>query len=292
MIRGASASRNSQMTLLAPAKINLSLRVLRRRDDGFHEIESLMVPITIFDKLEIEKRSEGGIEFTCSEPDVPDDDTNLVVRAARSFCAAFQIPPNLRIALHKEIPHGAGLGGGSSDAAATLLALDDIFSTKAPREKLHTLAAELGSDVPFFLDRSAARVRGRGEHVTPVAFPHTIPLLLIKPPFGVPTPWAYRQWRDSLEIPGVRYDAQEFPWGALVNDLERPVFEKYIFLADVKTWLLAQPESAGALMSGSGATVFAVLRENADAETLKAKVLAEFGPNIWCRAAETLRRTE
>ncbi len=278
------------MEIFAPAKVNLSLRVLRRREDGFHDLESLMVPISISDRLEIERTDAGGIVFTCSEPDVPADDTNLVVRAARSFCSAFNTPANLRIALHKKIPHGAGLGGGSSDAAATLVALDEIFATKSTREKLHTLAAELGSDVPFFLDRSAARVTGRGENVTPVEFPHTIPLLLIKPPFGVPTPWAYRQWLDSLEIPGVHYDAQAFAWGPLVNDLERPVFEKYIFLADVKTWLLAQPEAAGALMSGSGATVFAVLRDKADGGTLREKVLAEFGPNLWCRAAETLAR--
>ena len=199
------------MEFLAPAKVNLSLRVLRRRDDGFHEIESLIVPISVSDRLEIEPGNAGGIAFACSEPDVPADDTNLVMRAARSFCTAFDIPPNLRIALHKEIPHGAGLGGGSSDAAATFLALDKIFATNAPRETLHQLAAELGSDVPFFLDRSAARVHGRGENVTPIDFPHTLPLLLIKPPFGVPTPWAYRQWSESLEIPGVDYAAQEFP---------------------------------------------------------------------------------
>ena len=276
------------MTTLAPAKVNLSLRVLRRREDGFHDLESLMVPISLFDKLEIEKREAGGIDFACTEPDVPDDDTNLVVRAARAFCAAFNIPENLRIALHKEIPHGAGLGGGSSDAASTLLALDEIFATRASREKLHALATDLGSDVPFFLDRSAARVTGRGENVTPVPFPHTIPLLLIKPPFGVPTPWAYRQWRDSLEMPGVRYDAQEFPWGTLVNDLERPVFEKYLHLAELKTWLLTQPEVTGALMSGSGATVFAILREKSTSEPLRAKVAAEFGGNVWSRAVETL----
>ena len=275
------------MEFLAPAKVNLSLRVLRRRDDGFHEIESLIVPISVSDRLEIEPRDAGGIDFTCSEPDVPADDTNLVIRAARSFCTAFDVPPNLRIALHKDIPHGAGLGGGSSDAAATFLALDKIFATNAPRKTLHRLAAELGSDVPFFLDRSAARVHGRGENVTPVEFTHTLPLLLIKPAFGVPTPWAYRQWSESLEIPGVHYAAQEFPWGTLVNDLERPVFEKYIFLAHLKTWLLAQPEVAGALMSGSGATVLAVLREKSGAEPLCARIAQEFGADLWCRFAET-----
>ena len=276
------------MNILAPAKVNLSLRVLRRRENGFHDIESLIVPVSIFDRLEIERSDAGGIAFTCSDASVPADNTNLVLRAARSFCNAFGLAPDLRIVLQKEIPHGAGLGGGSSDAASTLLALDELFATNAPRATLHRLASDIGSDVPFFLDRSAARVDGRGENVMPCELPHTIPLLLIKPPFGVPTPWAYRQWRDSLEIPGVRYDAQEFAWGSLINDLERPVFEKYIFLADLKMWLLAQPEVAGALMSGSGATVFAVLREKAGAKALQARIGEEFGNGLWVRFAETL----
>ena len=277
------------MEYLAPAKINLSLRVLHRREDGFHDIESIIVPVSIFDRLEIAPRDDGGIDFTCNEPDVPADDTNLVVRAASAFCDAFKIPHHLRIGLHKGIPHGAGLGGGSSDAAATLLALDRIFATKAPRETLHRLASDIGSDVPFFLDRSAARVTGRGESVMPADFPHALPLLLVKPPFGVPTPWAYRQWRDSREIPGVLYDAQEFEWGTLVNDLERPVFEKYVFLAQLKMWLLAQPEVAGALMSGSGATVFAVLREKSGSDPLRARLTQEFGTGLWWHVAETLR---
>ncbi len=196
----------------------------------------------------------------------------------------------MRIALTKRIPHGAGLGGGSSDAATTLLGLDRLFETQLSREALSAMAAELGSDIPFFIYQSAAIIRGRGEHVEPVAFSHTLPLLLIKPPFGVPTPWAYKRWRDSQEIPGVRYDAQELEWGTLVNDLERPVFEKYIPLADMKTWLAEQPEVAGALMSGSGATVFAVLRHKEEAGALGDRIVAEFGTNLWCCACETVGR--
>lgn len=276
------------MEFLAPAKINLSLIVHGRRDDGFHEIETLMVPISIFDRLDIERRDTGGLDFTCDDPSVPADETNLVVRAARLFCREAGVEPHLRIALRKTIPHGAGLGGGSSDAATTLLALDGLLGTKLPREKLASLGAELGSDVPFFIFQSAARCRGRGEHVVPEAFPHAIPLLLIKPPFGVPTPWAYQRWRDSLEIPGVLYAAQTFPWGEIRNDLERPVFEKYIFLAALKTWLLAQPEVAGALMSGSGSTVFAVLRETSAGDAVRGRLAAEFGPDLWCYPAATL----
>lgn len=276
------------MEFRAPAKINLTLEVKRRRDDGFHEIESLVCPISLADKLEIEVRESGGLDFVCNDPTLPTDDTNLVVRAARLFCAARGIEPHLHIALMKRIPHGAGLGGGSSDAAATLAGLDQLLGAQLGIEALSAMAAELGSDVPLFLHHSASRVHGRGELVEPVAFPHALPLLLVKPPFGVPTPWAYRQWKDSREIPGVRYAAQEFAWGSLRNDLERPVFEKYLFLAALKGWLLEQPEVAGALMSGSGSTVFAVLRERESAPSLTARLLEEFGPDLWCCAAETI----
>ena len=277
-----------RLEFLAPAKINLSLRVLARRDDGFHEIETLMVPISICDRLDIELRADGGLAFTCDNPTVPGDDTNLVVRAARAFCAATGLAPHLRIALHKTIPHGAGLGGGSSDAATTLRALDHLGRTQLSRAALLALAADIGSDVPFFIDQKAARCRGRGERVESLDFPHTLPLLLIKPPFGVPTPWAYQRWRDAREIPGVRYAAQPFAWGELRNDLERPVFEKHLFLALLKTWLLAQPEVAGALLSGSGSTVFAVLHEAALGPTLSTRVTAEFGLDLWCQLAATI----
>ncbi len=274
-------------TVLAPAKINLSLIVHRRREDGFHEVETRMVPIAICDTLDIERAADGGLVFTCDDPTVPGDDTNLVVRAARLFCTAANVESHLRIALHKVIPHGAGLGGGSSDAASTLLALNNLFGTAYTPDRLAELAAEIGSDVAFFVYESAAVCRGRGEKVLPEPFPHRLHLLLIKPPFCVPTPWAYKQWRDSQEIPGVSYAPQAFPWGELRNDLERPVFEKYVFLATLKTWLLAQPEAAGALMSGSGATVFAILRDPAEGPALRKRVLAEFGPDLWCEQTGT-----
>ncbi len=275
------------MEFLAPAKVNLTLRVLRQRDDGFHEIETLMAPISIFDTLEIERRESGGLLFTCSDAALPTDGRNLAVRAAQHFCGSFGFQPNVSIALKKEIPHGAGLGGGSSDAATVLLALDLLFRTELPREELASLAAELGSDVPFFIHHSPAWCRGRGELVEPCALP-SLPLLLIKPPFGVPTPWAYQHWRGSLEIPGVSYSAPSFAWGELVNDLERPVFEKFLQLAELKCWLLAQPETAGALMSGSGSTVFALLREKAGGRVLAERFLAEFGTSFWLGLAETV----
>ena len=276
------------MQFLAPAKVNLSLRVIRRRDDGFHEIDSLFVPISVFDRLDIELRDEGGLAFTCDDAAIPADDTNLVVRAARLFCTEVGLEPHLRIHLEKRIPHGAGLGGGSSDAAITLLALNRLFRTELPREMLLSLAADLGSDVPFFILGRPARARSRGEVLEPVDFPHRLPLLLIKPPFAVPTPWAYQRWRDSRELPGIRYTTQSQPWGELVNDLERPVFEKHLLLAELKSWLLLQPECTGALMSGSGSTIFAVLRDHASALPLGERAAAQFGSTLWCHAAETL----
>ncbi len=273
------------MLFHAPAKVNLSLEIRGKRTDGFHEIESLFVPITLADALTIAPADD--FSFTCDRPDVPSDDTNLVVRAARLFFAEVKMEPRIRIALVKKIPHGAGLGGGSSDAASTLLALDKMFGTKLGKSALGEMAAKLGSDVPFFIHRSAAVCRGRGEIVTPSDFAEKLPLLLIKPPFPVPTPWAYQHWAGARQLPSVTYASQEFPWGRLVNDLERPVFEKYIMLAALKQWLLAQPETAGALLSGSGSTVFAVLRDAADAVVLSEKARAEFGETLWTCAVET-----
>lgn len=271
------------MQISAPAKINLSLTIKGKRPDGFHEIESLMVPLTLADALTLEEAREPGIAFTCSEPSLPCDDSNLVVRAARRFFETLGRAAAVRIHLEKHVPHGAGLGGGSSDAAATLSGLNAMLSSPLPPETVAALAAELGSDVPFFLAHGAAVCWGRGEQVEPVDFPQALPLLLIKPAFGVPTPWAYKRWKDSLEIPGVPYAPQAFPWGTLVNDLERPVFEKYLFLATLKRWLLAQSETAGALMSGSGSTSFAVLRDEEAGPALEARVKTEFGEVWTCR---------
>jgi len=273
------------MKLTAPAKINLSLEVRGKRPDGFHEIESLMVPISLADTLEIEP-AEKGIVFTCSEPGLPTDGSNLVVRAATLFFKQHKIKAGIRIHLEKRVPHGAGLGGGSSDAAATLIGLDRMFETGLGTETLAAMASEFGSDIPFFIYRSAALCRGRGDIVTPVDFPHALPLVLFKPAFGVSTPWAYKVWRDSVELPGIPYAAQNFPWGRLVNDLERPVFEKYLFLAVLKRWLLAQPETAGALMSGSGSTTFAVLHDASQAAALAQRVREQFG-DLWTCATTT-----
>lgn len=272
------------MKRFAPAKINLSLRVLGRREDGFHEIETLISPITLADEITIEPGP--GLQLTCDDPSLPTDGRNLAYRAAEIFCERAGIPTDFHLSIRKHIPHGAGLGGGSSDGATILLALNETLGQPLPLDALTALAAQLGSDVPVFLHRQAALCRGRGEQVTPLPFSERLPLLLLKPPFPVPTPWAYRHWRDSREIPGVRYAAQGFAWGELVNDLERPVFSKYLPLATLKSWLLEQPSVAGALMSGSGSTVFAILQDPAEADALAQQARDFFG-ELWTCVCET-----
>jgi 4-diphosphocytidyl-2-C-methyl-D-erythritol kinase len=276
------------MQLYAPAKINLSFEIKGRREDGFHEIETLMAPISLSDRLTIERNSDHeAIQFSCDDLSLPDGEDNLVVRAARLFQKATGIAAGIKITLEKNIPHGAGLGGGSSDAATTLLGLNELFGTHLEQNDLFKLAAEIGFDVPFFIAGSAAICRGRGELVQPTSLPGTFTLLLLKPDFGVPTPWAYERWKNSRKLPGVSYAPQEFCGMRFVNDLERPAFEKFVLLGYLKTWLCSQPEVGAALMSGSGSTLFAVLREAADAEKLAARARDDVDPTLWTRVCKT-----
>ncbi|HEY2711274.1 MAG TPA: 4-(cytidine 5'-diphospho)-2-C-methyl-D-erythritol kinase [Chthoniobacterales bacterium] len=277
------------MRFFAPAKINLSFKILRRREDGFHEIDTLMTPISLKDELTIEPaESEAALIFSSDDPTLLQDESNLVVRAARAFYREISAPPFARIFLRKRIPHGAGLGGGSSDAASTLLGLNELYGAPIAITRLTSLAAELGSDVPFFLAGGAARCRGRGEIVESVSPPQPLSLLLCKPEFGVPTPSAYQQWNDSLDLPNVDYNPQQVAGLELVNDLERPVFEKHIFLARMKTWLRQQPEIAAALLSGSGSTMFAILRDSSAGDAVASRARAELDPNLWTFAANSL----
>ncbi len=273
------------MEELAHAKVNLFLRVLRRREDGFHEIETSIAPITLCDSLEIELANK--FEFHCDEPNLTGDE-NLVVRAARLFFSETNREPRVRLTLGKEIPPGAGLGGGSSDAAAALRGLNRFFDAGLSRERLSTLAAQLGSDVSFFLNETAAICRGRGEIVTPAALPEPLSLLLLKPEFGVPSAWAYSRWQATREVAGEIYRPQKFGDIAFVNDLERPVFEKFVFLAQLKTWLLKQTEVSVALMSGSGSTIFAVLRSNVAGDLVAERAKSELDPRLWTCVCQTI----
>jgi len=264
------------MQVFAPAKINLSLKILGQRDDGFHELKTLIAPISFYDELRIDKKRPGnGIKFRCDDRSVPQNDDNLAVRAAKAFFETTKIEPAISIELYKKIPHGAGLGGGSSDAASVLLALNEI-------------AEPIGSDVPFFLFQSPALCKGHGEMVSAQKLNTQFSILLLKPAFAVSTAWAYLHWRDSREIPGIRYEAQEFADQTFVNDLERPVVEKFVFLAQLKMWLFSQSEVGAALMSGSGSTMFAVMRANAVADSVAKRAKAALDPELWTCACNTL----
>jgi 4-diphosphocytidyl-2-C-methyl-D-erythritol kinase len=270
----------NSFTLSAPAKLNLSLRVLGKRDDGFHEIDTLMVKLPgLADQLDF--REAGEFSFDCDDANVPSDERNLVVKAVRVYESAIGSHCKCAISLQKRVPHGAGLGGGSSDAAATLLGLNRLHDFKLGVPALHDLAAALGSDIPFFLTAGAARCTGRGEKIEPVPPPPALRVLLLKPAFEVPTPDAYQRWQTSQEISGISYAPQVVDGLSLVNDLERPVFEKHRFLAELKQWLFEREETSAALMSGSGSTVFAVLRDGVDAAALARSARLELDPGLW-----------
>ncbi len=219
-------------TYQAPAKINLSLRVQTKlREDGYHNVDILMAPIDLYDQLDF--HNSRTTTLLCDTPGVPTDESNLVFKAIREFEKAYGRKAKQRITLTKRIPHGAGLGGGSSDAALTLLAVNEILGTNYDLAELSAMAAQLGSDVPYFLTPVISRCTGRGEIVTPVPelAGWSSPIVLLKPAFGVSTPTAYKGLTCSRRLKGVSYGPQKVDGITLVNDLERPVFSKFPVLA-------------------------------------------------------------
>lgn len=278
-----------RITLTSPAKINLSLRILGKREDGFHELETTLCKLALADSVTIKRSKSADSKLTCTDPSVPTDESNLAMKALRLFEKATGTPLPCRIQLEKNIPAGAGLGGGSSNAALTLRGLNTLSGNPLAQEELLRIAGEIGSDVPFFLlPENAAIGVGRGEQVSPVSFPWRLPLVLIKPTFPIPTPWAYQKWATSKELPGVLYAPQVCPWGEMVNDLERPVFEKYMLLPTLKMKLLDQPDVIAALMSGSGSTLFAITRTAAACESLAAIATEWCGAETFVKITHTL----
>lgn len=280
----------NMLTLQSPAKINLSLRILGKRPDGFHEIRTLLCKIALSDSVEIARLPDSASTvLTCNDPAVPVDESNLALRALRLFEKETGTIQAWRIHLEKRIPAGAGLGGGSSNAATVFRGLNQLSGKPLDDGQLHALAAQIGSDVPFFLlDKSAAIGTGRGETVVPMGFPWQLPIVLIKPPFPIPTPWAYQRWSTSRELQGVLYAPQLCPWGEMVNDLERPVFEKHLLLPTLKSKLLENGNTVAALMSGSGSTLFAVTRTAAAAEELAAQAREWCGPTAFIEVTHTI----
>jgi len=274
------------MTVQAPAKVNLALRILSKRPDGFHEIETLVAPLTLADEIEIEVSKGRGIDLACDDADLSAGPDNLVWRAAELFQQHTGERFHTRIRLQKKIPHGAGLGGGSSDAAAVLKALDELRGTRLGPEQLEALAGTLGSDIPFFIRCRLALCRGRGEVMKTADEIPAAKILLFKPPFPVSTAWAYQAW--STPAPASRI--QQFHGAVeLVNDLEEPVFHKFLLLPTLKSWLLEQTGVAAAMMSGSGSTIFAILRQ--DAGNLAQRAKDRFGETLWTAETELMNNS-
>ena len=284
----------AQLTAFSPAKINVYLRILGKRADGYHDLETVMLPLDFGDTMSFEARP-AGIEFTCDDPRLPVDETNLVVRAAKLLT-----PGGVKITLQKRTPLAAGLGGGSSNAATTLLGLSQLWQTGASAGKLHELAASLGSNINFFLAGSAALCRGRGERVEPVPCKLSAAILLANPGFGISTKWAYERWAAvaptltakppdvSLLLRALAEDDLEGVSAAMFNSLEGPSVGKFPVLRLLKDAMRAGG-APGALMSGSGATVFGLFAEVAQAEHSALRIREQFGPSVWTRVAHFAR---
>ena len=278
----------------SPCKVNLLLNILGKRPDGFHELETVMHPVRIFDRLSLE-RTGRGIQLTCSEPTLPTDARNLVFRAAELFLQAAGVKEAVRLHLEKRIPLAAGLGGGSGNAATTLLGLNELFGQPLSPEQLRSIAASLGSDVPFFLQDKPALATGRGEVIQPLGPLPALKdafILLIHPGFGISTAWAYQHLaRFPAALNGRTGRAQKLisllqtadlkaAAGDFYNSLEAPALEKYPLLAMFQEFLRANG-AAATLMSGSGSTTFALVRGENSAQTLSEKFKGHFGRGNW-----------
>lgn len=265
----------SRALVLRPAaKINLTLRVGPPRADGFHEVRTLMQSIAIFDTVTISGRP-GPFRLMTRAPGVPDDQSNLMWRAAAALWQAMGRsgePRDAHVKLEKQIPVAAGLGGGSADAAAALVGLNQVWDARCPRRQLVAIAASLGSDVPFFLQGGTALGTGRGDELYPVDDIQRFGIVLIKPSFGVSTADAYR-WLDEDRASPVRHDEPvegkpaeiELGWATrpviLVNDLQEPVARRHPQITEMVAACLSEG-ALGAAMTGSGSAVFGLFPES------------------------------
>ncbi|MGE5254666.1 MAG: 4-(cytidine 5'-diphospho)-2-C-methyl-D-erythritol kinase [Planctomycetaceae bacterium] len=259
------------MRYLSPAKINLHLEVLEKRPDGYHEIQTLMQRVDLFDEMEIHPGGQG-IRLIPEGEAVPPGMDNLACQAARLFCREAGIPEHLEIRMRKRIPAGAGLGGGSGNAAAVLAALNDLFQTGLNADALMELGARLGADIPFFLFQKPALGRGKGERLSPVSVPQGLGFLLLIPPFRISTPWAYETFdrlsggkRKEGTPLRASYETLADLLAILKNDLEIPALSRYPEIGRMKEELLRRG-ARGALMTGSGPVTFGIFPSKEEAE--------------------------
>ncbi|MEJ5366099.1 MAG: 4-(cytidine 5'-diphospho)-2-C-methyl-D-erythritol kinase [Desulfosoma sp.] len=272
-----------------PGKINLWLEVLGKRPDGYHEVSTLMLPVALFDRLVLEPQGEG-IRLECAHPLVPVDERNLIHRAAEAFFRKTGWRIGLRVRLDKAVPVGAGMGGGSADAAAVLSFLNEMAPRALPFSALHELARSLGADVPFFLLKRPALATGVGDALKPISGLPRYPLVLIKPPFEVSAAWAYGSLKLTRGGSRINIDTllacPHNPASCLENDLEDAVSARHPEVAAIKGWLLRNG-AVGALMTGSGPTVFGIF-ESMDHASAVERVARRAWASCWCAATSTL----
>lgn len=250
------------LTLNSPAKINLFLRVLRKREDGYHELASLFQTIDLCDKIHIELSTKD--QFFCSDPSLPTDQTNLVIKALHLFRRKTGIEQPCNISLEKNIPQQAGLGGGSSNAATILWALNKLSGQPATDQQLSEWSSEIGSDIPFFLSTGTAYCTGRGENVRNLeSLPHT-ELWIAKPPFGLSTPHVYRHLNPAAlpqRHPEQILDSFFNLSPIYFNDLEEAAFALSPEMLALKQLFLAEG-FPHVLMCGSGSCFFLIGNQN------------------------------
>ena len=288
----------AQLKVFSPAKINLYLRILGKRPDGYHELETVMLPLDFGDEITLQLRKTDLI-LECDNPNLPTDDSNLALRAAKLLVERCGVEHGAKITLRKRTPLAAGLGGGSSNAAAVLLGLRQLWGLRADDSLLRELAASLGSDVSFFITSSAALCRGRGEQIEPVSCKFTGIILLVNPGFGISTKWAYESWakanaasRLTVNPPEVslllRALAEDDLAGisrCLFNSLEAPSIKKFPVLDLIKK-AMREGGAVSALMSGSGATVFGLFATAKAAERSVQQIREQFGPSMWTQMTQ------
>ncbi|MBI5598160.1 MAG: 4-(cytidine 5'-diphospho)-2-C-methyl-D-erythritol kinase [Deltaproteobacteria bacterium] len=273
------------MKLLPPAKVNLFLRVIGKRDDGYHGILSLIQPISLYDEISLEVRDGDGITVRAKgagvPPRFPVDERNLAYRAGELFLKEAGVKKEVIIDMDKKIPVGAGLGGGSSDAASVIMGLNEMLNAGFNEKKLMDIALSIGSDAPFFILKGPAVARGRGEILERVAL-EPLNYVLINPGFSVSTAWVYGNLDLTKKDEGnilidLKEPGPETIVKYLANDLEDVTLRKYPALRELKG-ILMESGAMGAMMSGSGPTVFGVFRDEAKAVTARADIEARLGP--------------
>lgn len=259
-----------EVRLKAFAKINIGLKVIARRPDGYHEIETIFQLIDLYDRIKISLLPQCQIRIYCTDPRVPIGEQNICYQAAQRLQQVLEISRGVRIDIEKQIPMGAGLGGGSSDAAAVLKGLVKLWRTDVPEQQLVSIAAEIGADVPYFLMGGTAYATGRGDVLRPILLPFSFQVVLIFPNIEVSSRWAYKNFNFSLtKIKKSIKLSQLFGDGAginhlkhvVCNDLEEVVFQQHSLLRGFKEWLY-QRGAFLAAMSGSGSAIYGLFENH------------------------------